>query len=1028
MCFLFINTPSAPYLYYDLQHPEVRWNCRICGNDNFSSVLFDLHDIDKTDSLPHGESIFSIDSIESISPVRTFRPGHQSTPTRLSKQKQLKDRPLRIVNINFRSIVNKVSETQNMIDSVQPDVIIGTETWLSKDIKDSEIFSSCYSVFRKDRDSRGGGVLIAVKDEFKSTLVSELDTDCEILWVQLVLQHKKHLYICAFYRPHVSDQESLNQLELSLQRGNLTKNPKMIICGDFNLPDWDWTDRTLKKPTSYPSLHNQFLELIDDLGMEQMVKQPTRDDNILDLVVTNTPHLIPRLEIMPGLGDHDIVYFEYNTKMSLNIRKPRPVPIYKKANWTKMREDMTKTDETIKEMTKDETTTTETLYSTFEQSIKLSMKENIPEKMLKKKEEYPWITQEIRNMIRRRDRLYRNWKKKKTDELKDQVKDERRKVQAILRRAQWDHVNGLFHQKDTDDDSSQKTKRFWTYLKHKKSTNSGVAPLKDQGQLITEPEAKAELLNNQFNSAFSVGTIYSDTEILEKCQMPLDDSHSPMSNIEITSAGVEKLLEKLDISKATGPDGVSPRILKTLSTEIAPILTTIFKHSMKSGCVPTSWKKANVSAIYKKGEHYKPSNYRPVSLTSVPCKVMEHIVVSHVMSHLETNNILKENQHGFRKKRSCETQLLELTDSLLSSLDKGLRTDMVVLDFAKAFDKVNHSLLTYKLQQYGVRGQTNKWIKDFLTDREQVVVVDGCRSSSIHVKSGVPQGSVLGPCLFLCYINDLPDKVTSNTRLFADDTAIDRIIRSEEDSAILQKDLDALSEWETKWDMSFHPDKCHVLVFDRSKEMIKTNYTLHGQTLGQVSSTKYLGITIQDNGEWQEHINIQAAKGNQLLGFLRRNLRVENITAKQQAFKMLIRPTLEYASTIWDPHHSTQVKQLEMIQRRAARFVVGDYRYTSSVDSMINTLDWDLLAERRKDIRQRMLHKILSNQVAVNAHPLIPKTTRPRRTHNYQLQLIPASKDYRKMSFFPRTVTEWNALPRDFLPTDLDSFFGRSQE
>ena len=180
----------------------------------------------------------------------------------------------------------------------------------------------------------------------------------------------------------------------------------------------------------------------------------------------------------------------------------------------------------------------------------------------------------------------------------------------------------------------------------------------------------------------------------------------------------------------------------------------------------------------------------------------------------------------------------------------------------------------------------------------------------------VPQGSVLGPCLFLCYINDLPDKVTSNTRLFADDTAIDRIIRSEEDSAILQKDLDTLSEGETKWDMSFHPDKCHVLVFDRSKEMIKTNYTLHGQTLGQVSSTKYLGITIQDNGEWQEHINIQAAKGNQLLGFLRRNLRVENITAKQQAFKMLIRPTLEYASTIWDPHHSTQVKQLEMIQRR----------------------------------------------------------------------------------------------------------------
>lgn len=270
--------------------------------------------------------------------------------------------------------------------------------------------------------------------------------------------------------------------------------------------------------------------------------------------------------------------------------------------------------------------------------------------------------------------------------------------------------------------------------------------------------------------------------------------------------------------------------------------------------------------------------------------------------------------------------------------------------------------------------------------------------------------------------------MASNTRLFADDTAADRIIRSEEDTAMLQKDLYALSEWEKKWDMSFHPDKCFVLVIKRSKEIITTNYTLHGQTLAQVSSTKYLGITIQDNGEWQEHINTQAAKGNQLLGFLRRNLRVENITAKQQAFKMLIRPALEYASTVWDLHHANQVKQLEMIQQRAARFAIGDYRYTSSVDAMIATLDWPLLADRRKDIRHRMLHKILNNQVAVRTQALIPKTTRSRRTHDYQLKLITASKDYRKMSFFPRTVAEWNALPRDFLPSDLDSFFGRNQE
>ena len=165
----------------------------------------------------------------------------------------------------------------------------------------------------------------------------------------------------------------------------------------------------------------------------------------------------------------------------------------------------------------------------------------------------------------------------------------------------------------------------------------------------------------------------------------------------------------------------------------------------------------------------------------------------------------------------------------------------------------------------------------------------------------------------------------------------------------------------------------------------------------------------------------------QLLGFLRRNLRVENITAKQQAFKMLVRPAIEYASTVWDPHHSNQIKNLEMIQRRAARFTIGDYRHTSSVDAMIAILDWPLLSERRRDIRQKMLHKILNKQVAVKSLELIPKTTRPRRTHSYQLKIIPTSKNYRKMSFFPRTVAEWNSLPRDFLPSDLDSFFGKSQ-
>ena len=225
--------------------------------------------------------------------------------------------------------------------------------------------------------------------------------------------------------------------------------------------------------------------------------------------------------------------------------------------------------------------------------------------------------------------------------------------------------------------------------------------------------------------------------------------------------------------------------------------------------------------------------------------------------------------------------------------------------------------------------------------------------------------------------------------------------------------------------MCFHPDKCFVLVHTRRKEVIVTHYTLHGQVLKQVSSTIYLGVCVQDNGEWQEHINNIATKGNKLLGFLKRNLKVQNVAAKTEGYLMLIRPSLEYASNVWDPHHQTDKDKLEKIQRRAARFVMGDYKTTSSVSAMLNHLNWPLLEDRRREIRQKMLQKIISEEVAVNHNnTLKPATSRSRRTHNFQLNIITSSRDNRKESFFPCAIREWNAQPRDFQPRDPQQFFG----
>ena len=339
-------------------------------------------------------------------------------------------------------------------------------------------------------------------------------------------------------------------------------------------------------------------------------------------------------------------------------------------------------------------------------SLHNTINKNVPSKMTSNKTSLPWITYAIKKLIRKRDRAYKKMKKSKSPKLIKEVKDLKRQVQQCLRRAHWDHVNSLFAKHQDDLDIHQKNKRFWSYIKQQKASNVGVPPLKDNGQLITNARDKAQVLNNQFNSAFSEGRHYSDIDINTKCKLP-EKKAPPIPDIKVDQAGIKKLLDSLDTSKAPGPDGVSPKILQALAPEIAPMLTTIFSCSLSTGVVPLAWKSANVSPVYKKGEHYKASNYRPISLTCICCKILEHVLVSNIMAHWEKHNVLVPNQHGFRSKRSCESQLIELMDELTKNLDDGIQTDVIVLDFAKAFDRVNHSLLCKKMESYGIDGATS---------------------------------------------------------------------------------------------------------------------------------------------------------------------------------------------------------------------------------------------------------------------------------------------------------------------------------
>ena len=443
------------------------------------------------------------------------------------------------------------------------------------------------------------------------------------------------------------------------------------------------------------------------------------------------------------------------------------------------------------------------------------------------------------------------------------------------------------------------------------------------------------------------------------------------------------------------------------------IRTLIFRHSLSSGEVPDDWRTANVAPIYKKGQKYTPANYRPVSLTCIASKLMEHMhCTSSIMKHANDHNILYDLQHGFRQHRSCETQLLQFVSDINENLESKQQTDLLIMDFSKAFDKVGHQRLLRKLDFYGIKGTTNRWIASFLRDRKQSVVVEGEKLEYVEVLSGVPQGSVLGPSLFLFYINDICDNLSSTVRLFADDTICYLAIKSKQDSQQLQEDLDRLGMWEKKWEMEFHQDKCEVIHITHNKKVIQHQYSLHGHILKSVDSAKYLGVTISSDFKWNCHIDNTVAKANRVLGFLRRNIKVRSTDLKEKAFKTLVPPTLEYAATIWDPHTAHNINRLEMVQRRAARYTTNIWERQASVTALLQKLGWITLQERRKISRLVMMYKITNGLVAIPVAQYVIPTTRPtRHCHALGFRIPQSRTESHKYSYFPRTVREWNALP-----------------
>ena len=495
------------------------------------------------------------------------------------------------------------------------------------------------------------------------------------------------------------------------------------------------------------------------------------------------------------------------------------------------------------------------------------------------------------------------------------------------------------------------------------------------------------------------------------------DYEEILENIHIDYDVVHEKLKKLKTNKSPGPDKIHPRVLKEVSTSIAYALSKIFNTSLETKSLPDDWRHANVSAIFKKGQKTLPNNYRPVSLTCIICKVMESIIRDNVIKHMKKNNLFSTQQFGFIEGRSTVLQLMHVMDIWCDILDQGGVLDAIYCDFMKAFDKVPHRRLVYKVGKYGIKGNVLGWIEAFLNNRTQCVVHNDCKSKSDPVTSGIPQGSVLGPILFVIYINDLPEVINKDSIafLFADDTKLFRVLNDlVKDCQVLQEDIVKLVEWSIKWLLKFHPDKCVKVGIGLNRNAGMFPYKMDGHILEESLCEKDIGVHIDNNLKFDIHINKAIQKANRVLAITRRTFDTIDATTFKYIFKGLVRPHLEYAAPIWSPHDDYLKEQIENVQRRATKLIPG----LSHLDypDRLRALEMPTLAYRRTRGDMIQVYKLLNGKYDTSLPQFLTLSHNKEKgldRHNLDLYLPSAKKDIKKYGFAFRVHRLWNSLPEE---------------
>lgn len=833
--------------------------------------------------------------------------------------------------------------------------------------------------------------------------IVNINSSIEIVWAECETHSNKVLIGCC-YRPPDTNLYFLVELRSNIAKAlELCPADIVYLFGDFNFPLIDWKNLSSACRTSM-----EFISLALDFNLFQMITQPTRGTNILDLVFTNAPETVSEIVCLDGFSDHKLLQLTLNIPLQFTGVSNKTIRDYNRGDYNKINKELdTFLSGTF--LTFFSVRSVQENWLLFKETLCKLVEKYIPLIKVSGDTRNPWFTKCLRRLRNKKKRLYTNAKRTNSPTAWDRYGLFWKEYCSALAEAK-----DKYYSHDLPSLLKHNPQKFWQVI----SPNSGShhISLCDSNHVPVSDKDCAVAFNTFFSSVFT-------TEDHSNIPQVTDLDYQYMEPIDVTEDGIAGLINNLKLSSSSGPDNINSKILKNTVTLSSKFLYHIYRQSLSSGQLPSDWKTAKVVPVHKSGNKNSPENYRPISLTSICCKMLEHIIASHVYRHLESNNFFFSNQHGFRKGFSCETQLLEFTTDIHFNMDHSLQTDCIFLDFSKAFDRVAHCRLISKLSVLKLDSPTLSWIRNFLTNRQQFTIVNEYTSSLTYVTSGVPQGSVLGPLLFLIYINDLPNNISSCMRVFADDCILYRPIKSPDDHLILQHDLQIVSNWCEAWQMKLNSSKCKIMTFSRKTSNHSFSYHINTILVSQASAYKYLGVNLTSNLSWTSHITSICANASKSLGYIRRNLRNCPSDIRKLAFLTFVRPQLEFASPIWSPYHEYLIRMLEAIQNRASRFISRDYNYQSSITRIKLNLSLETLSSRRDIALLSLFHRYVYQMKPSNL-PLVRAPCTSRRLHNdFSYNRIYGNTDAFNASALPRAIRFWNSLPNNTVAqTNKDKF------